>query len=310
VQISNVVLICFAGIVASCVAGFMVFRDLFGRDPRARRRVVSAKELRRARTVFDEEPADSVTGRLDQAFDCLVLETGFGMTPTTAFLMILACGLGIGGVCFLYFDNLAISLIGIAVGMVTPIGVMMFYRSRRMRQMHETLPILLDLLARAVRAGQSIDQAIAFVGEETRGPLGQEFSLASKQIDMGLSISAVMQSLAKRVRLMEIRMLGSTLLVHRQAGGNLPTTLERMSQVVKGRLNYRRQMRAATGAGRSSTVLIAVIAPLLYVIMFMWQPQHVQVLLDDPIGQGMLMAAVLLEVVGILWVSRLLKTDY
>ena len=40
-------------------------------------------------------------------------------------------------------------------------------------------------------------------------------------------------------------------------------------------------MRAATGAGRSSAVMIAVIAPLLYVIMFLWQPEHVQLLLDD-----------------------------
>jgi tight adherence protein B len=122
-------------------------------------------------------------------------------------------------------------------------------------------------------------------------------------------VETVMKSLAMRIRLMELRLFATTLSVHRQAGGNLPETLERMSQVVRDRITGQRQLKAATGAGRASALLIATISPLAYLIMFLWQPEHIRVLYEDPLGLTMLVCAVILEIVGILWVAALLRND-
>ena len=118
-----------------------------------------------------------------------------------------------------------------------------------------------------------------------------------------------MKSLASRVRLVELRIFATTLGVYRRTGGSLADTLERMSGVIRDRLSAYRQMRAATGAGRASTLLIATICPIAYVIMFLWQPEHVRLLYEDPLGRTMLIVAVLLEIVGVLWAVALLRQE-
>jgi tight adherence protein B len=221
--------------------------------------------------------------------------------------MLIACGLLTGGAAFAYEENPMYAVMMGAIGMLIPLGTMMLLRSRRMREMQEGMPYVVDLLARAVRAGESVDQAVALVGTETKGMIGREFTRCARQLDMGLSLGTVMKSLSRRIRLTELRMLASTLMVHRQTGGNLPIALDRMSGVVRDRLNAVRQMRATTGAGRSSTLLIAVISPIAYILCFIYFPDHVRPLLNDPIGRMLLLVAVFLEFIGVLWVLSLLK---
>ena len=303
--LEQVSLIVFFASIAVCVALWMVIRDLmWGPENPDRLRPVS---LRRVPTVHDEAPATSLTGRLDQGFEHLVFESGFDVSSVTAFLMLVACGLLTGGALFAYTANGMIAGLGASAGMLLPLFTMMLLRSRRMREMQEGMPYVVDLLSRAVRAGESVDQAVALVGAETKGVIGREFTRCARQLDMGLALGTVMQSLSRRVRLTELRMLASTLMVHRQTGGNLPVALDRMGGVVRDRLNGARQMRATTGAGRSSTLLMAIVSPIAYILCFIYFPDHVRPLLTDPTGRMLLMLAVSLELIGIFWVLALLK---
>lgn len=304
-SLEQVALIVFFASISVCVALWMVARDLIW-GPNGEERL-RPRSLRRVPTVHDEEPARTLTGKLDQGFEHLVFESGVDVSPVTAFLMLVACALLAGGAMYAYQGNLMFAVMLAAVGMLLPLGIMMLLRNRRMAEMREGMPYVVDLLSRAVRAGESVDQAIALIGSETKGMIGREFTRCARQLDMGLSLGTVMQSLARRIRLTELRMLASTLMVHRQAGGNLPVALDRMSGVVRDRLNAARQMRATTGAGRSSTMLIAIVSPIAYLLCFIYFPDHVRPMLEDPIGRMLLLVAICLEFIGVVWVLSLLK---
>jgi tight adherence protein B len=314
VTLSLVSLICFLAVTLAVGAVALVLRDLY-----SPRRVtaggapggltVGRGGLRRQPTVFDEEQSRSVSGRLDQAFDRLILETGYELTPHVAFLGLLASGLLFGGMLWVYYDQMLVGICGTMIGMVVPLAVMSIHRRRRLRAIREQLPMVLDLLARAVRAGSSADGAIRLVGAEADGTLGREFHHCSRQIDLGRSLASVMQALAARIRVVELRILATTLSVQRQTGGNLAETLERMGTVIRDRLSAQRQMLAATAAGRASALLIATISPIAYAIMFFWQPDHMRILFEDPMGQLMLTAAIALELIGMLWVVALLRQE-
>jgi len=269
----------------------------------------ASRRLRRAMTVYDQPPATSLSGRIDQGFERLVLETGLEITPATAFLMVLAVGLLVGGTLLVIYDVLLTAVIGMSIGMGLLLAWFAWKRHRRMKEIREQLPHVVDLLARGVRAGISLDQAIHLVGEESGGVLGPEFNKASQQLQMGLPVTTVMKSMAARIPLLEMRILASTLMVHRQTGGNLTEALERVAAVIRDRLTYQRQMKASTGAGRTSAILIATITPAVYVLMFLWQPEHFGILLEDPTGRMLLTMAAVLEIVGIIWVIRLLRLD-
>ena len=307
---SSVALICFAAVTVSVLAVYLFFRDLSGAGNSKSGRFSKRPRLRRIRTVFDQEPSASILGRIDQSFDRLVLENGSDFTPFSAFLLLIVCGLAIGGSIFVYSDQPLAGIAGMVGGMISVLLILHLRRKRRMRMIQEELPEMIDLLARSTHAGASLEQAIAIVGEETKGPLSSEFRRCARQLDMNMSVPAVMKSLSNRIQLVDLKILTSTLMLYRKTGGNLPANLERMADVIRDRINYRRQMKASTGAGRASAVLMTVVAPVAFVILLVVFPDHVSNLYTDPIGNILLLTAIVLEVIGILWVSALLRTEY
>jgi Flp pilus assembly protein TadB len=50
--------------------------------------------------------------------------------------------------------------------------------------------------------------------------------------------------------------------------------------------------------------------PLLFLFMFAFQREYASKLLTLPLGNLLLGAAVILEIVGIFWLSRLLRREY
>ena len=49
--------------------------------------------------------------------------------------------------------------------------------------------------------------------------------------------------------------------------------------------------------------------PLAFLLLFFWQPDYMRILFEDSLGRIMLGTAIVLEIVGIMWVMRLLRTD-
>ncbi|MDA0590958.1 MAG: type II secretion system F family protein [Planctomycetota bacterium] len=267
------------------------------------------RRLRRIPTVFDESPARSLTEKLDQGFNRLVLESGTGLVPVTGFLLTVICASLAGGAMLIYSNDVMIACGSAMLGLLIPLFVLSVRRGRRLNAIREELPHVLDTMGRATRAGQSIEQAIELLGSESGGILGEEFQLCSRQLAMGRSFERVMKSLASRVRLVDIRIFCTTLMVQKQSGGRLSDTLERMSGVVRDRLNAQRQMRASTGAGRASTMVIAAISPIAYAFVFMFHRTHLEVMYTDQFGRILLLVALFLEIIGLCWVAWLLRTE-
>lgn len=257
---------------------------------------------------FSDRPG--LMARFEGWFYRLIGQSGMTLSPDAAMLMAVACGLVLCGVLLLWRDD----FLAAAVGLVAGIGMVIFYymyrRGKRRLQMQEQLPELMETLARAVRAGQSLDQAIELVAQTADQPLGPEFRRCSAQLNMGLSINAAMRAMLRRAPLSEIRILASTLIMQRRTGGSLPVMLERLSNVVRDRINYHRQFRAATAAGRVSTTLIGVAGPLVAAYMLIWQREYFDRFFTSMAGQVLLATAVALQVVGLLWIYALLRSDY
>ena len=259
--------------------------------------------------IDDSEPR-GLTGRFDRWFNRMVFETNLGLSPVMAVMLLLVFGLPLAGGLFLWTDDPTPGLIGMVLGMSLPLAYLVYRRSTRMALIASQLPDALDLLSRAIRAGESFDQALHLAGVKTPEPLAIELRRCARQLDMGLGVPEVMRALSRRLPLMEVRILASTLLVHRQSGGNLAMTMERMAGVIRDRMVYRRQLRATTAAGRFSAILVASAGPMLFIYMFAFNPEYARRLVEQPLGQLLLGVAVVLEIVGIAWVFSMLRTDY
>jgi tight adherence protein B len=308
VDITTISIIVFVSLTLTAFAVGMWVRDLFFAGAGGGSASMPRK-LRRIPNVFDAVPAKDFSGRLDQGFERLVLESGAAINSTTLFMTLMLCAIVLGGGLGFFQDDPLVGIAGALVGLLIPLGYVALLRSRRMRAIRDELPVLLDMLARTTRAGKSVDQAIEVCAAELTGPLGAEFRQCSRQLEMGRSFDSVMKSLSARVHLIEMQLLTTTLVVQRGSGGNLSETLERMSSVIRDRMTAYRQMMAATGAGRVSTMLVATIGPLAFLFLMLVHRSHLQQMFDEPLGRLLLFSALLLEIAGLAWVFKLLKED-
>jgi tight adherence protein B len=301
-----ITLVVFLAIPLVTLAVWMVVRDLRARpvtvEPRGRLR------LRRVAAIAPAESGDVIAGA-DAWFDNLVAGTGLPFDAFTAVLLLICLGLAAALPAFLWTENLVSAAVLMVLGMGLTLLYFVYLRSSRLRQIQEQLPDVIDLVARTVRAGSSLDQAVAGVAEKIEGPLSVELKRCARQLEMGLSLSAAFRSLEQRIPLMDVQMFVTTIGVHRQTGGSLALTLERMAAVMRERLTYRRQIRATTAAGRMSAMLVAAAGPLLFLYFFLLKPEYIQAMLNDQLGQILLIVAVALEVIGVVWILSLMRNQ-
>ena len=302
-----VLLTVFFAVAAFSVAVGLVVRDLFVASATGGRTAIS---VRRPKTVVDHLPAATSLGRFDQWFDRMIVESGFGFSPVTALLLVVLTGLIGAGLTFVMTSNPLPTVGAAAFVMILTLAWFQIRRSRRITEIQQQLPDVVDLLARAVHAGENLEQAIELVGQEVADPLAAEFRWCSQQLSLGRTVSATMHSLVGRVRLIDMRLLATVLAVHRKTGGNLAMTLERLSVVSRDRLNYHGQMRATTGSGRISARMIAAAGPMLFLFLFFTQPEHMQRFFEDPFGRVLFATGVLLEIIGLIWMARLTRLNY
>ncbi|MEE8450938.1 MAG: type II secretion system F family protein [Thermoguttaceae bacterium] len=304
-------LVVFFALASACGAVILAVRDICVRLGRRKRDGAPAPiRLRRLpRTASDDAARGPVEG-FDRWFLLLIKEAGMAITATEAALLLVFCGVVVGSAMFVWNEHPVSALVGLLIGMTAALGYYMIRRTGRIRLLQDQLPTALDMLARGMQAGQSLDQAVELVGRRSPDPLAGEFRFCAKQLDMGLPLTVVMRSLVDRVRLFDVRIFTATLSVHRETGGNVAKVLERLAAVARDRLAYRRQLRAMTGAGRLSAMLIGAIGPLLFLYMFFFQPDYIRTMLESPLGQSLLIFSIVLETVGLIWTVRLLKPTY
>lgn len=299
-------LVAYGGVASALAAVLLGVKDVFftPRETQARLRDAVRK------TPAAKARRKTLIGRFDHWFERTLYLAGLPISPMAGALMLVLFGLVFGSAIFVWTENLLLTSFGAMVGMTAVIGYVLYAKSKRLTAFQEQFPAALDLLARAVRAGESLEQAIELVAKAAKNPVKNEFQRVAKHLEMGLAVSAAMQAMAERVDLMDVRIFSNTISIHRETGGGLGVTLERLATVIRDRMEYHRQLKSVTGAGRFSAIAISALGPILFGYMFLVQPEYGSALWEDPTGRLWLSGAVLLQLVGIYWVSRLLKSDY
>jgi len=298
-------LLSFTAITAAAGAVLLGLREL---TVRGRAPAVEPSLLRHLPRSHADSP--SPIARFDHWLQRTLYLSGTEMTVATATLLMLLAGTTLAAGLFVAFEDPLFTLLGGVLGTAGALAGIAWSHRRRVQRARAQFPAALDLLARAVRAGESFDQSIQLLGQSTAEPLATEFRRCARQMELGLPVAATMQALNDRLRLVDVRIFSATVAVHREAGGNLVETLERLARVIRDRSDYHRQLRSITGAGRMSVMLIAALGPILFAYLFLFQPEYGRKLWEDPLGRTFLMFAVVSQALGLLWVWQLLRADY
>jgi tight adherence protein B len=195
------------------------------------------------------------------------------------------------------------------VGMAAPFLVLRYKRTKRIRKFEEQFPEALDLLSRAIRAGHAFTTAMGMVAEEALDPVGPEFKKTFDQQNFGLPLKDALNAMPERIPLLDVRFFVTAVLIQRETGGNLSEILDNLAHVVRERFKILRQVRVYTAHGRlTGYVLLALPATLAIALSFI-NPEHMGLLFSEQMGRVMIMAAIVMQIVGYLWIRQVVKIE-
>ena len=198
---------------------------------------------------------------------------------------------------------------GFMFGAAIPFVVLMRKRTVRLRRFEEQFPEALDLLSRAIKAGHAFQTAMGMVAEEGAEPMGPEFRKTFEEQNYGLPLKDALNNLAIRMPLLDVRFFVTAVLIQRETGGNLSEILDNLAYVVRERFKILRQVRVYTAHGRmTGYVLLALPAFLAVALMFI-NPDHMNILFRERMGQMLLMTAIVMQTIGYVWIRQVIKIE-
>ena len=259
--------------------------------------------------TFGKGQGDDAADQINSWFDDLMLQSGLAISPSMLLAVCLCSGVAIGGAVFVVHENLLTTALGTMLGFMLPVFVAMVVRTRRQDAMMRQIPTMLEELARAAKTGRSVEQSLELVSADTPSPLGDELKLAAGRLKMGVQLKDALRDLPHRTGLMMLSLLCTTLTVQQQTGGDLVTVLERLSRTVRDRLSFLGRLRAATAASRATAILMIVLPPAVLAFFVARKPTYLTELLSSPWGRNATILAIVLEIVGALWIMRILKSS-
>ncbi|HWU69552.1 MAG TPA: type II secretion system F family protein [Stenotrophobium sp.] len=180
-------------------------------------------------------------------------------------------------------------------------------RTRRLVRIEEQLPDAADFIARALRAGHSFSNVLQIVGNELPEPLSGEFRIAREEINYGVPLSEALHNMAARIPLTDLRYLVIAILIQRETGGNLAEILSNIGYIIRGRLRLAAQVRVLSAEGRMSAWILGLLPFAVGAMLLLVNPTYVMVLWSDPMGVKLLWTALVMIIIGVIWLKKVIR---
>jgi tight adherence protein B len=305
----------------ACVVGFYAWRsttmsegqkrmqDQLRRISMVGREEVVDRAILRDKRLSDITFIDRLLGSLPMARDLelLLYQAGLGWRVGTLLLLMLVCGAFIFLLSATLLHRPLVGLVAGAVLAFVPYWWVKGKKSKRMNQFSEQLPDALDLMTSALRAGLSFPAALQLVAQESPDPLAQEFAVTFDEQNLGLDIKEALINLTERVESVDLRFFVTAVIIQRETGGNLAEIMESIGRIIRERFKILGDVKARTAHGRLTGLILSVLPVALGMIIWFIAPDYMITFFRDPAGQAMLVCCAFLQLLGFLWIRRVIQ---
>ncbi len=148
------------------------------------------------------------------------------------------------------------------------------------------------------------------VADEIPDPVGAEFKLLYDRQNFGMPLPDALRDFSERIPLLDARFFATAVLTQREAGGNLSEVLDNLAKVVRERFKVKRQVRVLSAHGRITGWVLVAMPPLTALGFLFVVPDHIKLLVTDPMGVRLVIIALVLQVTGGLVIRKLVNIEY
>lgn len=160
-------------------------------------------------------------------------------------------------------------------------------------------------MGRALRSGHSLASGLNVVASEMPAPISTEFQAVYDEQNLGIPLDAALRNMLTRMPNLDLKFFVTAVAIQRQAGGDLSEILGKISFLVRERFKLLGQVKALTGEGRMSGVVLMALPVVLFFAVYYINPEYVMVLFTHPSGKKMMYAAIVMQIFGAIVIKKI-----
>lgn len=210
-----------------------------------------------------------------------------------------------GGALGLIFHGFLGMLALGAVGTVAPNLYLNRKVKRRQKKFIEQLSDLAQMMGNSMRAGFSILQSMELVGREAAEPAATEFERVVTEVKLGLTVDAALDHMLERMPSEDLGLMIIAINVQRVVGGNLAEILMVISNTIRQRVRFQRDLQALTAQARYSSYIITALPVAVAVAINFLDPSYESMLYKSTLGYLMIAASVTMLSIGFFILNKI-----
>ncbi|MGH4122550.1 MAG: type II secretion system F family protein [Clostridium sp.] len=182
-------------------------------------------------------------------------------------------------------------------------------KKERVKTFNEQLNEGIMIISNSLKAGYSFLQAIASVSEETKNPFAKEFKKLLKEMSLGITEEIALNNMLNRMESEDLRLIVNAILIQKDIGGNLSEILDNISSTIRERQKIQNELKTLTAQGRLSGIIVMLIPFFIGITIYLSNREYIMLLFTTPIGIGMIIIAVLNQIIGLIIIKKIINID-
>ena len=197
----------------------------------------------------------------------------------------------------------------IAALIAMPFILIRYTKQKRVNLFEKQLPDAIDLMAGSLLAGNSLSGAFSLIAEEYPPPLSQEIGMVVREQKLGVSIDQSLQNFAKRMPLNSVVLTVSVIRTSIETGGQLSHALKNVAQTLRSIDQAEGKIKALTSQGKMQAWVVGSMPVALIIILSKMEPEAMSQLWTTTEGYLALGALIIFEVLGIVFIRKIVNID-
>ncbi|HDS01249.1 MAG TPA: hypothetical protein ENO22_00060 [candidate division Zixibacteria bacterium] len=245
--------------------------------------------------------------RFSRNLQLLITQSGVSVNLGTLVLSMLSLGALLLLFGYHVLSDMAIALALGTAGVAIPYLYLLLKKRKRLEEFENLLPEALDMIVNALKAGFSFDSALKMVVQEIPDPLGLEMAITYEEQNLGIELPEALNNLKTRVPSDDLEIFLTALIIHKKTGGNLAEVLGKTARTIRDRLRLKREVKTKTVHGRFSGMILILLPIIMAAAIYLLNPDYVMVLIEEKIGNYLLIAAVIMQIIGIFVIRKIVN---
>jgi tight adherence protein B len=199
------------------------------------------------------------------------------------------------------------AILGAALGWPVPRWLLSSQIQKRRKAFEGQLVDALVLLSNALRSGLSLLQGFRIIVKEMPAPMSQELELVLREQQISAVLDDALLNLGERLQSKDLDIVITSILTLRETGGNLPETFDTVTFTIRERKKVEGKVETLTTMGLTQGLVACALPWVFLVLMGLLHPQLVEPLFTTALGIGCVVLAVILDLLGYVFIRRTVR---